>query len=182
MPRKKKSDSSATAAVPMVQASSGPPPLDEKAALDFYQRLRRRIRSWQTAPEGKQSRWTEYVLLAPDLFHLIVKLALDPEVTLANRARLAATAAYFMSPFDLIPEMVAGPLGFLDDIALAAYVLHRLINTSDRAIIDRHWAGDTELLAVVQGILDQANAMLGALVADKLRLLATRMGNLRGKV
>ena len=177
MPRKKKQ------AGADVDAEQGlvPAKLDARKTDDYYQRLRRRIRRWLASPEGKTAQWAEFLLFAPDLFHLVVKLALDPQVTLANRARLAATAAYFMSPLDLIPELIAGPFGFLDDIALAAYVLHRLINTSDRAIVEFHWAGDTDLLVLLKGILGSTNAMLGGLVAGKIRTLAMRMPTPRSK-
>lgn len=143
-----------------------------EAAEDFYKKLRRRIRRWLAGPGGKGARWSEYLMFAPDLFHLVVKLAMDPQVTLANRMRLAAVVAYFMSPLDLIPEVMLGPLGFLDDIALAAYVLHRLINTSDRAIVERHWAGEGDILLLVKRILADMNAMLGSLIAGKIERLA----------
>lgn len=171
MPRKKKMPEASIDTDHAIVAS----PVDTRSTEDYYRRLRGRIRRWLNTPDGKAAQWAEYLLFAPDLFHLVVRLALDPQVTLANRARLTATAAYFMSPLDLIPELVAGPLGFLDDIALAAYVLHRLINTTDRAIVDRHWAGDTDLLALLRKILDNTNAMLGGLVAGKIRKLATRL-------
>lgn len=143
-----------------------------QAAEDFYKRLRQRIRRWLAGPEGKSAQWAEIVMFGPDLFHLVVKLALDPQVTLANRARLAATVGYFMSPIDIIPELLTGPLGFLDDIALAAYVLHRLINTSDKEIVLRHWAGEGDLLKVLKQILASANDMLGAFVAARIQRLA----------
>lgn len=143
-----------------------------KAAEDYYRKLRRRMRRWLAKPDGKAARWAEYLLFAPDLFHLVFKLALDPEVRLANRMRLAAVVAYFMSPLDLVPEMIAGPFGFLDDIALAAYVLHRLVNTTDRVIVERHWAGEGDLLALLKRILADMNAMLGGLIAGRIERLA----------
>lgn len=38
------------------------------------------------------------------------------------------TIAYIVSPIDLIPEGLLGPLGFADDAALVAYLLKRIIN------------------------------------------------------
>lgn len=173
-PRKKKAASKAEQPAATIPRENALATLEEspKAAEDFYRKLRRRMRTWLAGPQGKHARWADYLMFAPDLFHLIVRLALDPEVTLANRLRLSAAAAYFMSPIDFIPELLAGPVGFLDDIALAAYVLHRLINTSDRAIVQRHWAGDANLLTLVQDILAHTNAMLGDLVARRIQRLA----------
>jgi uncharacterized membrane protein YkvA (DUF1232 family) len=38
------------------------------------------------------------------------------------------TIAYVLSPIDLIPEGLLGPLGFADDAALIAYLLKRIID------------------------------------------------------
>ena len=171
-PRAKKKQPEAT--IPDTEALVAAEIVPE-ATEDFYKKLRRRIRRFLAGPTGKGARWTEYLMFAPDLFHLVVKLAMDPKVTMANRMRMAAVVAYFMSPLDLIPEMVAGPIGFLDDIALAAYVLHRLINTSERAIVERHWAGEGDLLALLKRILADMNAMLGGLIAGKIERLARWM-------
>lgn len=38
------------------------------------------------------------------------------------------TVAYVLSPIDLIPEGLLGPLGFADDAALIAYLLKRIID------------------------------------------------------
>lgn len=154
---------------------------EPKVAEDFYKRLRTRIRRWLSGKEGKGARWAEILMFAPDLFHLIVRLAMAPEVALANRMRLAAAAAYFMSPIDFVPEMLTGPLGFLDDIALAAYVLHRLVNTTDLTIVQRHWAGEVDLLKLIQRVLDNANAMLGVLVAGRIQRLAKWVPKAGGK-
>ena len=47
---------------------------------DFYQKMRSDIRDWVQSKTGKESQWSEYLLLEPDLFHLLAKLALDKEV------------------------------------------------------------------------------------------------------
>jgi len=49
----------------------------------------------------------------------LFKLSVDARIPLAHKAQLAAAIAYFVSPFDLIPEGLIGPGGFLDDIALS---------------------------------------------------------------
>lgn len=179
-PRKKKVDATEGTPIPPEKALVV---LDQepKAAEDFYKKIRRQIRRWLGGKEGKGSRWADIVMFAPDLFHLLVRLMADPAVGLANRMRLAAAAAYFMSPVDFLPELLAGPLGFLDDVALAAYVLHRIINTSDRAVVERHWAGDVDLLKLLRRVLDNANAMLGGLVAGRIERLARWAPRPKGK-
>lgn len=135
---------------------------------DFFKELREKVRRWASG-EGKQSRWIDYLLLAPDLFHLLVKLSLDKDVSVASKAKLGFTIAYFISPIDLIPEGVVGPAGYVDDIALAAYVLKSIINDTDPKIVERHWAGDSTLLEVVEHILSVSHEMVGSGLWRKLK-------------
>jgi uncharacterized membrane protein YkvA (DUF1232 family) len=48
--------------------------------------------------------------------------ALDPATPMRVRGMLLAALAYFILPFDLIPDMIAG-LGFADDAALLTAVV-----------------------------------------------------------
>ena len=76
--------------------------MGKKQRLDFYQLLRRKIKDWETKG-GENYKWAEYILLAPDLFHLLCKLAVDKDVPKKEKAKLAGVIAYFISPIDVIP-------------------------------------------------------------------------------
>ncbi len=136
---------------------------------DFYQKIRTDIRTWLQTKTGKSSKWSEYLLLAPDLFHLLTKLALDKDVPVAEKAKIAGALAYFISPIDLIPEAIVGPIGYLDDVALAAFVINSVMKNCDHAIITRHWAGEDDVLVLVQQIVDVSSDMLGNKIWDKLK-------------
>lgn len=138
---------------------------------DFYQKMRSEIRAWVKSKTGQESQWSEYLLLAPDLFHLLAKLALDNEVPSAEKAKIAGALAYFISPIDLFPEALVGPLGYLDDVALAAYVINSVMKNSDPALVTKHWAGEQNILELVQQIVDVASDMLGNKIWDKLKKL-----------
>ncbi len=126
---------------------------------DFYQKLRTRVREWERE-KGSNHKFLEYAILAPDLFHLLVKLSLDSDVPRKHKAMLAFAVAYFLSPIDLVPDFIP-VAGLLDDIALAAYVLNTLINSLDPEILRRNWAGEDDILETVQGILEAADEMVG---------------------
>ena len=79
-----------------------------------------------------------------------------------EKAKLAAVVAYFISPIDLLPEMILGPTGFLDDIVLSAYALNSIVNKTNRHVVQKHWAGDEDVLHVIQQILHHADRMLGS--------------------
>jgi len=88
---------------------------------------------------------------------------------------LAGAIAYFVSPVDLLPEALLGPLGFVDDIALAAYVLNSIMNKTDPEIIRKHWAGEDDILEVGRKILKIADEMVGQGLWEKLRRMIDRM-------
>lgn len=132
-----------------------------KNNYDFYQELRFRTRQWLSSEDGSSNRWAEYLMFAPDLFHLLCKLALDIEVPVRERVKLAAVIAYFVSPFDLFPEALVGFLGFADDIALTAYALNSLVNRCDPELLRKHWAGEEDVLQLVQRILRIGDSMVG---------------------
>lgn len=141
----------------------------KKNPQDFYHYLRERIRDWATSKEGQTHKWVDYLLFAPDLFHLIWKLSLDDEVPVREKTKLLMIIAYFISPVDLIPEIMFGPLGFLDDLALAAYALNSLINETSEELVRKHWAGDDDVLEVIQKILQAADEMIGSGLWNKLK-------------
>jgi uncharacterized membrane protein YkvA (DUF1232 family) len=137
--------------------------------LDFYQELRKKIKIWLQSDEGKANKWQEYLLAAPDLFHLLCKLSIDKDVAVKDKAKLAGAIAYFVSPIDLVPEAIVGPVGYVDDISLAAYVINKIINNTDPEIVRKHWAGEGDVLVLVQRILAKADQMVGSGLWQKLK-------------
>lgn len=136
---------------------------------DFYKKIRKKINNWLRTSAGKNNQWSEFILLAPDLFHLLTKLSVDKEIPESKKVKLFAAIAYFISPIDLLPEAIFGPVGFLDDIALSAYVLNDIINNVDPKIVSRNWAGDKDILVLVKTIVANANNFLGSGILRKIK-------------
>ena len=137
--------------------------------LDFYRRLRQKIKDWIQTKQGKSSKWAEYIMLAPDLFYLLYKLVADPAVPVNVKTKLALVITYFISPVDLLPEAIMGPVGFVDDIALTAYALHSIINELDPEILQKHWAGDQDVLEVLKNIMAIADDIIGSGLWKRLK-------------
>lgn len=138
---------------------------------DFYQKLRDKMRHWLNSKAAKVSRWSEYLLWAPDLFHLLCKLAADKDVPAKEKAKLAVAITYFISPIDFIPEAFLGPVAYVDDIALTAFVLNTLLNKIEPEVVRRHWAGEEDVLVVIKKIIAAADAMLGSGLWKKLKMM-----------
>ncbi|MCK9907077.1 DUF1232 domain-containing protein, partial [Frankia sp. Cpl3] len=88
----------------------------------------------------------QYILLAPDLFVVLARLIVDKRVEMSAKALAGVAIAYFITPLDLIPEALTGPLGFLDDVVLAVYALRRILVDVDPKIVKEHWNGKDDLL------------------------------------
>lgn len=136
---------------------------------DYYKKIRRQIHDWVEG-KGAGHEYAAYILLAPDLVHLLVRMTLDDRVDAMAKAKLGAALAYFISPIDLIPEALLGPLGYTDDVAVACVALHAILNDErHREIAREHWQGDDELIVAIQGVLGVANEMLGAKIWNRIR-------------
>ena len=135
---------------------------------DFYQAVRARIGDWLKG-KGAGFKHAQLLLLAPDLLHLLTRLLLDPRIPAAQKAPLGAAVAYFLSPVDLLPEAILGPVGYVDDVALAAFALSRLINAGHGAVAKELWAGDGDLLESIQRILEVADEMVGSGLWERLK-------------
>jgi uncharacterized membrane protein YkvA (DUF1232 family) len=137
---------------------------------DFYKSLRSRVTTW-LANQGEGFRHAQLLLVAPDLFHLLCRLALDKRVPASEKAKLAGAIAYFVSPLDVIPELLLGPIGLLDDVAVAAFALNSVIGAGQGEIAKELWAGDGDVLAIIQRIVSTTDEMLGAGVWKRIRAL-----------
>ena len=137
--------------------------------MDFYRNLRMKIVNWIDTETGKNNKWADYILLVPDFFYLLVKLSMDKAVSLDDKAKLALALAYFISPLDLMPEAFLGPIGYLDDLAIAAYVFNNIINHNSPEIIQKHWAGDGDILLLIKGVLAKADEMIGSGLWGKIK-------------
>ena len=142
---------------------------DARRFDDFYRRLRRRISEWLATENGRTHRWADVLCLAPDLVHLMIKLMLDSRVPGSAKSRLLAALLYFMSPLDALPEAFLGPVGYLDDIALAAFVLNGLLNQIEPDILRHHWAGRDDVLDVIRRLIASADQMIGSGLWQRLR-------------
>lgn len=141
---------------------------DSERYEDFYQVLRSRIAEW-LGSKGKGFKHAQVLLLAPDLFHLLTRLLLDRRIPGTEKAFLGATVAYFLSPIDILPEALLGPAGYVDDVALAAYALSRLVNAGHGAVARELWAGDGDLIETIQRVLEVADEMVGSGLWERLK-------------
>ena len=128
--------------------------------LQYYDRLRAGFFRWG---RGWFGRGGEHVLnvvfLLPDIVRLLIKLLADPRVFLLDKVYVGGVLAYIISPFDLLPEMLAGPFGLVEDLVFAVLVLYRLLgNPYNARAIQEHWQGEPRAMVMLQGWCQTARA------------------------
>jgi uncharacterized membrane protein YkvA (DUF1232 family) len=97
----------------------------------------------------------ESLLFIPNFLKLVYRLAQDPNVSKTDRALLLGTAAYVLSPWDFLPDVIPF-LGQLDDLLLMALVLKRLMDSVSHETLLSYWDGDKDLLDLMESIIDLA--------------------------
>jgi len=149
----------------------------DRRLLAFYDRLRERM--LETAGRRSQRLGkpaVEALLLVPDVFILLVRLALDRQVPGEARALIGGALAYFLLPFDLFPEAMVGGVGYLDDLVLASAVLSQALGGELEPYARRYWNGDQELRAVLHDASTAASTMLGRDLFRRLQRLLSKRG------
>lgn len=134
----------------------------------FYDRMRRRI---ERAVGNKKvvGKAAEFLMLVPDIFVLLWRLTIDRRVNAKNKALLGSAVLYFVIPFDLLPEALVGPIGYLDDLVFAVYVLNKVLMTTDPDTLRRHWSGRGDVLDTIRRVLKEADSLVDSKVMAKLK-------------
>ncbi len=136
--------------------------------MDFYRELRERIHRW-AEQKGKDYKYLEYLLLAPDFFYLLVRLIMDERVPFSEKARLGLAIAYFISPIDIVPEGVLGPAGYADDLVLAVWTVNHLLKSVDRNVLIENWPSEKDLFETMERIISVADQWLGSGAYQRLK-------------
>ena len=135
----------------------------------FYDRLRKRIHAYLERGGRAAERFGDFLLLVPDVFILLWRLANDRRVNGKNKVLLGSGIAYFVFPFDVIPEAIVGPIGYLDDLVFGVYILNKMLSDTDPAILHEHWSGQQNVLDSMKKVLDAADNLVADRVFGKLK-------------
>ena len=149
--------------------AAGPQSGEPVLPADGYERFRKKLASGAerlVGPWGKDA--AELLLFLPDLLVLFADLARDPRVPGRYKAIAAAVVAYLLSPVDILPEVLMGPLGLADDVVLAFLALDLILNRVDQAIVREHLRGETDLLELAQDGVRRSRRIVPAPLYDRL--------------
>lgn len=144
-------------------------PVSRDRADRFYDRMRESIRRYLENKGSVTGTTSEYLLLAPDVFVLLWRLVNDTRVNAKNKVMLGSGLAYYLFPLDIMPEAFLGPIGYLDDLVFAVYLLNKMLADTDPAILREHWSGRDDVLASIQKVLNAADKLVGKDILGKLK-------------
>ena len=116
-------------------------------------RLYDRLRGFviQRAP-GDASGVRDLLLLLPDLTVLLGRLLRDPRVPVGSKLVALAGLGYVISPIDLLPALIFGPLGLLDDLVVMGATLSRLLNHVHPDVVRSQWPGKGDALDAIHRV------------------------------
>ncbi len=132
---------------------------------DFYQKLRTKINKWIRSGRlyKKTGKWTDhflqYLLVLPDMAHLMIKLFIDKEVPNIIKGYLLVALAYLVSPIDIVPDFIP-VAGFIDDLMVLVIFLNKIINSADTKLLNKIknlWAGEDDVFIKVKEIITVMN-------------------------
>ena len=155
----------------MEETSQATEPVTRDRAARFYDRIRDRIHDYVKGKGKVAHKSADFLLLAPDLFMLLWRLANDARVSGKNKILLGSGIAYYIFPFDIMPEAVIGPLGYLDDLVFGVYMLNRILTDTDVEILREHWSGDEDVLQMIRRVLAAADSLVGKDLGGQLKKL-----------
>lgn len=140
---------------------------EEKKFEDFYLRLREKINKWVKSGKiyKKTGKWTDnflqYLLVFPDLVHLMIKLFLDKEISPTIKGYILIAMVYVISPIDIIPDFFPA-VGFIDDLLVLVILFNKIVNSDEPKIkkkIKTYWAGEEDVYVKVKEIIGTMNEL-----------------------
>lgn len=134
---------------------------------DFYDVLRENLDSYR----GEYERFVDY---SPELCKLLSDILNDKSIPSKLRMKICAVLGYFVVPYDIIPEQIYGPYGYIDDIFLCCHVIKEIEEEMGYDFLDMEWDGDEELKDVVYVCYEESREILGDKVDEVLDYVGLR--------
>ena len=132
----------------------------------LYDQLRARVVENQPgAPTGVR----DALLLLPDFTVLLARLLRDARVPRGSKLIALFGLGYVLSPIDLLPSLLLGPIGLVDDLFVVCATLSHLLNHVHPDVVRAAWSGKGDALVAIQGVSSWAEGIVGGRLRALLR-------------
>lgn len=128
---------------------------------NFLSQLNRKLDTWLNSFEGEDHEHRELLAQVPNVFSLLCKLANNDVISERSKSKLTKAITYFIHEFDLMPEAIIGPLGFLDDLVISALAIMYVMDNDSRDIVRDSWEGNEDIIALIAEIINNADDFVG---------------------
>ena len=122
----------------------------------LYDRLRTQVIGSRS---GARSGMRDMVVLLPDLTVLLMRLLREPRIPWTAKALALFGVGYVLSPIDLLPSLLVGPIGLVDDLLVVSAALSRILNHVHPDVVRSHWSGQGDALEVIQRVSSWAESL-----------------------
>ncbi len=133
----------------------------------LYDRLRGRV-ARAPAP-GQGSDFRDVLLLLPDFTVLLARLLRDDRVPRGAKFVALLGVGYVVSPIDVLPAMLIGPLGLVDDLLVVTAALSRLLNHVHPDVVRAAWSGQGDALDAIRRAAKWSENFVGTRVRGAVR-------------
>jgi len=103
----------------------------------------------------------EFIEFVPSLAIFALNLTADPRVPIGEKIKIGVLAAYLIAPTEVILMQLIGPMAFMDDMVVIAYLIFSicaLIAKLDDDVLRDNWVGKPEQ---VKTLSEAARAITG---------------------
>src|SRR6266581_1383002 len=144
-------------------------PVTEERAKRFYDRVRSSIQDYIDKKGGVIGKTAEFLMLVPDVFILLWRLTTDRRVSGKDKILVGSALAYFILPFDFMPEALLGPIGYMDYLIFGVYVLNKILSNTNASVLREHWSGRDDVLEMIQKVLNAADSLVGGDIVGRIK-------------
>jgi uncharacterized membrane protein YkvA (DUF1232 family) len=145
---------------------------EKRIEIDLSARERRiydRLRAHVVRLEpNARSGLRDLMLLLPDLAILLFRLIRDPRVPPGSKLIAMLGVSYAVSPIDLMPAILVGPLGLMDDLIVVSAALSRILNHVHPDLVRSHWPGQGDALDAIRRVSGWSESVVGRTLARVL--------------
>ena len=124
--------------------------LNPVAGEGLWERLRKRLPG--ATQRGAGSGLTDLLLLLPDMAVLLGRLLRDERGPPVGKGIALVGLGYLVSPIDLMPGFLFGPIGLMDDLVIAGLSLSAIMNHTHPDVVRSHWPGQGDVLVAIHRV------------------------------
>jgi uncharacterized membrane protein YkvA (DUF1232 family) len=141
--------------------------VEDVSFKDFYDVIRENLDSY----DGHYDSFIDY---GPDLFRLLTEILNEKSIGPKIRLKVCAAIAYYVAPFDIIPETIYGPNGYIDDIYVCTYVLKEIESDKGIEFLETIWEGNNNLKDVLEEAYSKSKIVVDDHIGDILKYIGLK--------